>query len=76
MKEQIHMWLTIVFLLYSLAFGAYGIKKSGGYKTTGISIRQSESLTHAIVEPWKTKYRWGGIVQLILLISNLILQFL
>lgn len=75
MKEAIHIFTTFFLLVFCLLFGYRGYKKKGR-KNRNIFGQKSEFLLFIITEPWETKYRWGGVVQLILFFLLIIIQII
>jgi hypothetical protein len=73
MKENTHLIITILFLFYCIAFAIKGKKRNHSQKSLLGEKRYFLKLT--ITEPWKTKYRWGGIIQLVLFALIIGLQF-
>lgn len=75
MNEKISIYSTISFLIVELFFLYRGTKKLGESKKETLLEQKIEVLMIAIVEPWNTKYKWGGIVQLILFTLMIVGQF-
>ena len=75
MKETFQIINLFLFLFFELAF-AYRAYKKRGFKGKNFFTNQGESFFYAIIEPWQTKYKWGGIIQLIFLFFTIFLQIL
>ncbi len=74
-SEDVHLSISLLFLVFELYFAWKGLKRVGGYKTKSLLGGKVEVLNHAIFEPWKTKYHWAGIIQLIMLFLIIYWQF-
>ena len=72
---EIHLSITLLFLVFEFYFMLRRLKRVGGFKGKRLIDEKGEAFFHAILGPWETKYHWGGIVQLILLFLIIYLQF-
>jgi len=61
--EHIHLSITLIFLFHEFYFIWRGLKRVGGYKRKTLLGGKVEAFNHEIIEPWNTKYHWGGILQ-------------
>ena len=75
MSGNTHFFISVLFVLYEFVFVFRGLKKRGGFVHRHHGMQKHEVFTHMVVEPWKTKFHWGGIVQLILVFLVIALQF-
>jgi len=79
MTTNIDTFIILTFFSYELFFIFRGIKRMDGFKVTNdlkeesLSTREYNAFLLSIQEPWRTKYRWGGVVQLSLV--GLIIYF-
>jgi hypothetical protein len=75
MKTIFHILTALSFFFFCLVFGYRGYEKMGD-KSRNIFGQKGEFLYFIITTPWKTKYHWGGIVQLILFFLLIIFQII
>jgi len=70
--DSIDISLMTVFIIYEIYFVRRALKRKSVDAEKSIQRIQTVVFTYAVTEPWKTKYCYGGIIQLILFIAVLI----
>jgi hypothetical protein len=74
-KSKQNIFNGIILLALAFHFSAKEIRQQGGYKAKSISGRQSEALSFSISGAWRSRYHWGAVAELIVLIFCIYTQF-
>jgi len=70
--DRIDILLMAIFFIYEIYFIKRAIKQKSLDSEKSIQRIQIIVFTYAVTEPWKTRYCWGGIVQLFLFIMAVV----
>jgi len=72
--SELIILVSIFFVLFEFKFIHKGILRQKGYKATTLQKQKNEAFSIAIKEPWRTKFCWAGIVQLLFIFLLIYLQ--
>lgn len=70
--DSIDILLMMVFFAYEYYFIRRALKKRNQKPEKSIQRFQTVVFKYAVIEPWHTRYHWGGVVQLSLFFTAVI----
>lgn len=76
MSDKLHTVLGLFLFFFELFFILKGFQNEteGEENKQSLQTKKNKAVYYMIVGPWRTKYFWGGIIQLFLVVSIIILQ--
>jgi len=68
-KNILLILFSVLFFLHFFYFQWRGFKRTGTkeYENSSLFRQKNIAFDIGLSEPWRTKYKWGGIVQIILI---------
>jgi hypothetical protein len=78
MKNNLHTVLGLVLFSFELYFIARGFQNEIRDTTNEQSLqnKKNKAVYYMIISPWRTKYYWGGVIQITLLLLIIVLQIM
>ena len=75
-KSNLYNFSGLLLIIHATYFVNKGFRNAAKKHNQSLQTQKNKAVYYMITEPWKTKFYWGGVTQLLLLFIIILLQII